>query len=225
MLALVLLLALLGLHRIPGWTDRLHLEPYWLGDSRFAIRTAARKAPGKDRGRFIDLNFQRTLDGVVNCHWGTARKNGFFYIVTRFGKRRPMTEAELDRPIGQWKTADVIRWRRTARIGTSLASRIRIYTFAEQVRYAWRRGVIVCAELKSETFDDPRVAVQMVAVLTRLKAIAYFMTLVTMPNWGPKLRAIHQAGGQTALLAHGARLPANLEHFRPYIDQVWGEFQ
>lgn len=225
MLALHLLFLLLLVGKVPPWTDRLHLTPYWLGDSRYAIRIAARKAVGRDGGRFIDLNFQRTLDGVVNCHWGTARRNGFYFIVVRPGKRRPLTEEELDRPIAEWATADVIRWRRTKRAGLSLASRIRIYTFAEQVRYAARRGVRICAELKSKTFDDLRVAAQMVAVSVRNNAGVIFMTLVTMPNWGPKLRAFHEAGGQTALLAHGAARPTNLEHFRPYIDQIWGDFR
>jgi hypothetical protein len=221
---------------IPAHTDRLHLEPYWLGDSKYAIRVASRKRIGSDGGRFIDCNFQVCLsdDGksyeAVCLHWGTARKNGYLYITykTKYGvtRRRKMTRAELDRHISEWKLSDIKRWRRTARAGRSLASRIRPQSFVEMVKYAKRYRVIICAELKSILFAKrPELAAKMKAQVKAINHTTYVMTLVTMTGWRYKMRNFHNAGFETALLAHGARRPADLTQWRPVIDRIWGGFR
>jgi hypothetical protein len=224
MLPLVLLGLLLNT-LVPARTSRLHLGhgmDQWLGDSRHAIRVCAKRIRVR---RFIDLNFQRCLDGVMNLHSRTATANGYRFIRRRFGLgRRAMTHAELHRPLEKWKAADVRRWRRTKHRGLSLESRVFPRTFLEQVLYAKPRGVTVCAELKSGSFDEPRVAVQMVAAVKRVGASVIFMTLVTMPHWAGKMRAFHTAGGRTALLAHGAPRPAVLDQYQPFIDRIWGDF-
>lgn len=220
---------------IPKYTNRLHIKPYWLGDSKHAIRVAARKPVGADGGKFIDMNFQVCLSAdeteyeAVCLHWGTARKNGFYYITYRnkYGvvRRRRMSAKELDRPIHKWNIEEIKRWRRTAKLGTSYASRVKPESFVTLVKYAKKRNVVICAELKSILFARyPEIAVKMKSQVTALRAKVYIMTLVTMRGWRSKLRNFHNAGFETALLAHRAPKPADLSEWRKYIDRIWGRF-
>jgi hypothetical protein len=210
---------------MPARTDRLHVEPYWLGDSPRAVRNAARQRVGSDGGRFIDLNLQRTADGVCGCHWGTPRANGYLFIVrrSRLG-RRALTDSELDRPLIFWSTRDVKRLRRTRHVGTSYGSRVRIHSYAELVRICKRSGVVPCFELKTKSFDDRELAARMVKYAQRVGALVYFMTLVTMPNWRGKVCAFHSVGAQVALLAHDAPKPADLANYRRCITRIWGSW-
>jgi hypothetical protein len=208
---------------IPAQTNRLHLEPYWLGDSPRAVRKAGLRAPGR---RFIDVNFQACLDDVIALHWGTAIQNGYTYLQVAPGKRRKMTKAELHRPIARWKSADVQKWRRTAKAGVSYASRIRPYTFGQMCTYARRWNVTICAELKSRSFGtNPKWAVYMRRIADQRKAKVYAMTLVTMVYWAQKMKNFKAAGFETALLAHSARKPAGFNQHAAGIDRVWGRFR
>lgn len=218
---------------MPRRTDRLHLEPYWLGDSKYAIRVASRKRIGSDGGRYIDMNFQVCLSDdekayeAVCLHWGTARKNGYYYITykNKYGitKRRHMTREELDRPIHKWHLKDIKRWRRTLHTGTRLVNRVRPLSFLEAINYAKSKKVIVCAELKSILFARyPAIAVRMKSQVRAVNHTTYVMTLVTMTGWRHKMRAFHNAGFETALLAHGAKKPTDLATWRPFITRVWG---
>lgn len=206
---------------MPARTDRLHLEPYWYGDSPRAIRKAGMRRPGH---RDIDLNCQRAKDGVVIVHWGTAGKNGYFFIVDpKTGKRRRMTSAEVHRPVSQWTVRDIKRWRRTPRKGVRFETRVRPLSFQEAVQLCIKFNARPCFELKSKTFDDPDTARFMVNYAAVMKKQVFFMTLVTMPNWRHKGIAIKNAGGQIALLAHGAPRPTDLAMYVPEVfDRVWG---
>jgi hypothetical protein len=224
-----LLVAMVGVHMtataMPRRTDRLHLMPYWLGDSPAAVRRAALMVIGSDGGRFIDINLQRCLDGVIAMHWGTPAKNGFYFIVRANGRgRRRLTYAEAHRPLREWKAVDLIRLRRTLRAGVRYETRVRPHTYEEMVRCCKRWRVIACFELKSPSFHDATVAAAMVAYAASVKATVYFMTLVTMVGWRGKVVAFHKAGGQIALLAHGAPRPADLVTYLPFIDRIWGRF-
>jgi hypothetical protein len=218
---------------MPKYTDRLHLEPYWLGDSKYAIRQASRKRVGRDGGRYIDMNFQVCLsdDGknyeAVCVHWGTARKNGYEYIVKANGiGRREMTRAEKDRHIHHWKLSEIKRWRRTPRAGTSYASRVRPLSFVEAIAYAKSYKVTVCAELKSILFARyPAIATRMKSQVRAVKTTTYVMTLVTMIGWRYKMRNFRNAGFETALLAHDAKKPSDLTRWRAVITRVWGNWR
>lgn len=212
---------------IPPRTNRFHLMPYWMGDSPAAVRRCARRVLAR---RFIDINLQKCIDGIIACHWGTAAQNGYRYIVVR-GKgarevRRKMTHAELHRPISEWKASHVVQWRRTARWGAKYASRVRPYTYEEMLRICKRWRVVPTFELKSRAFANKAVAKAMKVIHDRVGTRAYYMTLVTMVFWGPKMKAFKEAGFETALLPHGARLtPAvrqELRMYGPYIDRYWG---
>jgi hypothetical protein len=214
----------MGSGMIPATTNRLHLSPYWKGDSPRAINVAgARRVRG--RGRYIDMNFQVCRDNVMGLHWDTAAKNGYRFIQVSRIKRRPMTREELYRPVGSWSAEDIKKWRRTARVTRKYESRVRPYTFTELIQYAKRRGVIICAELKSRRFGtDPTIAEKMYANCVKYGVTVYPMTLVTMAYWAQKMINFKRAGFETALLAHNARRPANLAGILPYIDRVWGRF-
>jgi hypothetical protein len=96
---------------------------------------------------------------------------------------------------------------------------------AKRQRQAKRRAVIICWELKSRAYAEAGVAERIVEDVRASKWPAFYMALVTMRLWGQKARAIHAAGGEFALLAHGAPKPADLEHWSPYITRVWGRFR
>lgn len=209
---------------MPAHTDRLHLSPYWLGDSPRAIRKAGRHRRGH---RDIDLNCQRCKDGVAIVHWGTAGKNGYFFIIdAHTGKRRHMTYREIHKPLSAWSVEEIKRWRRTLRRGTRYETWVRPLSYQEAVQLCIKHGARPCFELKSKTFDDVTVARSMVNYAKTMRKQVFFMTLVTMRNWRNKGRAIKAAGGHIALLAHGAPKPADLANFVPEVfDRVWGNWR
>ena len=211
---------------IPAHTSRVHLKPYWLGDSPRALNVAAtRRAP---HNRCADVNFQLCADDEAALHWGTARQNDYRYVKVGKGirgRRRPMTREELNRLIQLWRMEDIRRWRQTPRYGPRFKQRVRPYSFLEMARMAKRRRVYICAELKSRGFANEDVAVRMVNKGKTVGWPVYYMTLVTMKDWGGKMRAFHNAGGETALLAHGAKRPSNLSGYMNYIDRIWGRFR
>jgi hypothetical protein len=208
---------------MPAETHRVHLPWY---DPR-CDTLALLDAIAREGRRFGDFNACASADDTSwNLHWPEGPKlNHYDWIWT--GKRRwngreirrPMTDEELHRNVGQWHDAGIARWRRAERGGPKPA------TVAKRQRQAKRRGVIICWELKSRTYTDPEVAQRLVDDVERSKWQAFYMALATMRGWGQKARAIHQAGGQFALLAHGAPRPADLDMWRPYITRIWGNFR
>jgi hypothetical protein len=195
--------------------------PYWLGDSPRSILRASKMRVGADGGRYVDVNVQKTLDGAICMHWGTASQNGYDYIVV--GRRRvALTRAQAHRPLSQWRSADLVRLRRTKHAGASYASRVRPYTYLEMVKYAASKHVTITAELKSPAFGTPAAAKQLVTWAKAAHHKPWFMALVTMRNWEGKAKAIHDAGGEFALLAHGAKMPRDFPHYHQYVSQVWG---
>lgn len=209
--------------RIPARTHRVHLN--WKDprcDTVAILNLTARQGR-----RFVDCNACRSKDGTSwNLHWPNGpRLNHYDWYWTgrrtRFGReiRRPMTPAELSRDVDQWTDAEISRWRRARRGGPKPR------TVYERQKQARRRGVFICWELKSRDYGQADYAEKFMAAVAASKWPAFVMTLVTMAHWGPKLRAFKQAGAQTALLAHNAPRPADLDHWSPYIDRVWGTFR
>lgn len=209
---------------MPARTDRLHLEPYWIGDSIRAIKTAARMRVGSDGGRYVDINLQHALDGDICIHWGTAWKNGYLYIQVSRRRRRPMTQAELDRKISDWHTRDVVRWRRTRRRGLRFRSRVRPLRFLEMYDYARVRGVTPTFELKSNAYALRPVAQRLVTAAQRRGGRAYFMALISMPLCRQKCAAIRNAGGEFAVLAHDQPKPDDFGEWSPRPTRVWGRW-
>jgi hypothetical protein len=208
---------------MPAETDRGHLpwdDPRC--DTLELINMIARRG-----GRFGDFNACVSADDTSwNFHWPDGPKlNHYTWIWTgrrtrilRREIRRPMTDAELHRDVDQWPDPGIARWRRGRHGGVKPA------TIAKRQRQAKRRGVIICWELKSRAFAEAEVAERIVEDVRSSGWPAFYMALVTMRLWGQKARAIHNAGGQFALLAHGAPKPADLGQFSPYITHVWGRF-
>jgi hypothetical protein len=210
--------------RIPRRTNRLHVKPYWLGDSPAAINKAARQRIGSDGGRYIDINLTRCKDGVLGVHWSTPAQNGYHWITTGKG-RRALTRAEEHRPFSQWTLRDAKRLRRTRRRGLRYESRVRIYSYPELLNKCKNRRVIPTFELKSRTFDDRTVAKQMVDQAKMIGWTPIFMTLVNMKRWRGKMKAFHLEGAPTALLAHSQPRPHDLDKWMPYIDVIWGRWR
>lgn len=204
---------------MPADTHRVHLgwdDPRC--DTIEILNIAARHGR-----RYVDCNACASADDTAwNLHWADGPgKNHFDWIWTgrrRFGRevRRPMTRAELRRPVHEWSDDEIRRWRRARRGGRKPA------TVAQRQRQAKRRSVHICWELKSQAFGQAEAAERIVEDVRRSGWPGFFMALVTMRSWGQKARAIHNAGGQFALLAHDAPKPADLEDWTPYIDRVWG---
>jgi hypothetical protein len=178
--------------------------------------------------RFGDFNACVSADGTSWClHWTNGPKlNHYDWIWTgrrtrilRREIRRPMTDEELHRDVDQWHDAGIARWRRAEHGGPKPA------TCGKRNRQAKRRGVIICWELKSRHFADDEVAQRLVDDVRASKWPAFYMALVTMRLWGQKARAIHNADGQFALLAHDAPKPDDLDRWRPFITQIWGGFR
>lgn len=215
---------------IPAQTQRHHFEPPWEGDCIRGLSITAKDAKGPDGIKAVDTNYQCTADGEVCAHWETAAKNGCTFIVVSVGprgreKRRKMTAEEQNRHISKWTTAEVLKWRRTRFPWPTFAAKWRIHTFEEMVRAAKILGVTICPELKSIAFaTEPIRAKRMKAVCDKYHYTAYPMTLVTMKMWQGKMKNFHDAGFETALLAHGAPRPADLAQNRKYINAIWGSF-
>jgi hypothetical protein len=208
---------------MPAQTHRVHVP--W--DDPRCDTVALLNLTARLGRRFVDCNACRSKDGTSwNLHWPEGpRLNHYDWIWTgkrtrilRREIRRPMTEEELRRDVNQWPDGGIARWRSGRRGGPKPA------TVARRQRQAKRRRVIICWELKSRDYGEADYAERLVDDVERSGWPAFFMTLVTMHNWGPKLRAVHRAGGQTALLAHGAPRPLDLEQWRPFIDRIWGRF-
>lgn len=177
--------------------------------------------------RFGDFNACASADDTSwNFHWPEGPKlnhydwywTGRRTRVLRREIRRRMTVEELHRDVGSWHDTGIARWRRGPRGGP------RPTTVARRQRQAKARGVVICWELKSRSYAADDVAERIVEDVTRSGWPGFFMSLVTMRDWGQKARAIHTAGGQFALLAHNAPKPADLDQWRPYITQIWGHF-
>jgi hypothetical protein len=171
------------------------------------------------------MNLCRAADGDWNLHWGNGPKlNHYTWIWTgrrtRFGReiRRPMTDHELRRPVTEWTSEQIARWRRGPKGGRKPAD------VAKRQRQARRRRVYIAWEIKTHDYGEADYAERVVATVERSGWPAFFMTLVTMHGWRHKMRAFHRAGGQTALLAHGAPRPGDLANWLPYIDRIWGRF-
>lgn len=207
---------------MPAQTHRFHLS--WRDprcDTLEFLNMAARNGR-----RFVDCNACVSADDTAwNLHWPEGpRLNHYDWIWTgkrRFFRevRRPMTQGELNRNVGRWSDAGIARWRRGKRGGPRPA------TVLKRQRQAKRRSVYICWELKSPAFAHADVAERIVEDVRASGWPAFFMALVTMRGWQGKARAIHQAGGQFALLAHNAPRPADLDSWRPYLSAIWGSFR
>lgn len=194
---------------MPEHTHRAHFKQ----DHPFCDQVATLDAAKRGSG-FADMNAVPCKDADVNLHWtdGPA-KNHYRFIVGRFGRVRPMTEAELHRPVLAWAVKDVRRWRRTRSRFSARPATVR--------RRQWqarRRRVVICWELKSRAYANPPLARRFVGVVKASKWPAYYMTLMSMRDWGAKLKAFHDAGGETALLSHGHMRVADKPD---YITRVW----
>lgn len=208
---------------MPAETYRYHLPWEDLRcDTLEMLNMAARRGV-----KFVDCNACASADDTAwNLHWPEGpRLNHYTWIWTgrrtrilRREIRRPMTGAELARDVVQWSDAGISRWRRNERGGPKPA------TVARRQKQAKRRAVHICWELKSRAFAHDDVAERIVEDVQRSGWDAFFMALVTLRDWGQKARAIHNAGGQFALLAHDAPKPADLDQWRPYITAIWGRF-
>lgn len=206
---------------MPARTHRAHLpasDPRC--DTLAFLNMAARQGH-----KHVDVNACASADDTAwNLHWTTGPgPNHYDWIWTgkrRWGRevRRPMTRAELHRPVHQWHDEEILRWRRSRRSGPKPAQ------CSKRQRQINRRALIACWELKSRAFAEQEVADRLVHDVNAQGREAFYMALVTMRLWGQKARAIHNAGGQFALLAHGAPKPDELEKWKPYIRQVWGRF-
>lgn len=209
---------------IPAQTDRAHLPQSDLRCDTLHVLFMAHRGSG-----FADMNACSLLDSDANLHWpeGPGRNHYDWIWTGRYDEhgheiRRPMTQTELHRPLIEWPEARYLRWRQGPTGGHKPA------TVATRQEQAKRLGVTICWELKSRAYRSSVRARRFVAAVKASGHTAYYMTLVTMRGWGRKLRAFKQAGGQTALLAHGAkktlRIRALLRIYRPYIDRIWGHF-
>jgi hypothetical protein len=209
---------------MPAQTHRFHLpqsDPYC--DTVAMLNMAARRGY-----RYVDCNACVSADDTSwNLHWPEGpRLNHYDWIWTgrrtRFLRReirRPMTQVELSRNVGLWSDAAISRWRRGARGGPRPA------TVLKRQRQAKRRAVIICWELKSRAYAHDDVAERIVEDVNASGHPAFYMALVTMYGWREKARAIQKAGGQFALLAHGAPRPSDLENWRPFLSAIWGSFR
>lgn len=211
---------------IPKSTHRAHLKQSNGRCDTITVLHMAANHPGKLK--YADMNACALKDDDANLHWPAGPgKNHYDHIAT--GKdsngretRRRMKRAELNKPVIEWTREEFLTWRRGPRGGPRPA------TVAMRQAEAKKLGVIICWELKSREYRVGAHAQRFVRAVVDSKHKGYYMTLVTMAFWGPKLRAFKNAGGETALLAHGVRkttrIAAGLDTFGPSIDRIWGSF-
>jgi hypothetical protein len=215
-------------NKIPAHTNRAHLEQK---DGRCDTVTVLNMATQHKKDRhgqvYADMNACALKDGDANVHWADGPfKNHYDHLATvdEHGRetRREMTEEEKHRPVAKWTTEEFLRWRRGKSGGP------RPFTVAMRQKQAADLDVVICWELKSRLYQSAKRAERFVKAVEDSNHKAYYMTLVTMAAWGPKLKAFKEAGGQTALLPHNARKTptreARLEIFKPHIDRYWGNW-
>ena len=206
---------------IPKRTNRKHYMPYWYGDSPRAVKRASTR-----RKDYIDQNYNLSADDIpMAMHWGDLRRNGFKYLETNNGYRRKLTKQELNQQVSHYDNLWLKRLRRTKKAGRSYRSVVRPHSWWEMLKYYKAFNVTPCPELKAYEFGtNTRVAHTMYKQAREAHVTAYPMTLVTMRGWGIKMRTFHQAGFETALLPHGAKKPVQYNHYKQWIDEVWGRW-
>jgi len=214
--------------RIPARTNRAHLkQSNRRCDTVTVLHMATKHKPDKRGQVYADMNACALKDGDANVHWADGPlKNHYDHLATvdEHGRetRTEMTDEEKHRPVAQWTTDDFLRWRRGKSGGP------RPFTVAMRQKQAAALDVVICWELKSRHYQSAKRAERFVKAIENSNHKAYYMTLVTMAAWGPKLKAFKEAGGQTALLPHEARktptIEVKLEVFKPHIDRFWGSW-
>ncbi len=189
---------------MPASTQRAHFEPAWTGDSFVGLRQVSRHDLGPDGIRATDTNLQwfwrkrrrgqpRTGEAFA-LHWRDPARNNFRYIVTKRGRVRPMTRAELRRT--HWTPAQVHRWRR----GPSKHS-AKPRTYKAMARRAVALDVVIIGELKTPAFRRPVPAQYVVDAAVAVGHPPWFMALYgSMPRCRGKCRAVIKAGGQFAVI-------------------------
>jgi len=212
---------------IPKSTNRAHLKQSNPRCDTVTVLNMAKKH--KEGERFADMNACALKDGDANVHWPDGpKKNHYDHLWNgerdKDGRevRLEMTDEELHRPLHEWTVDEFLMWRRGKTGGPRPA------TVRMRQKEAAARGVIICWELKSRRYRNKTHAVRFVQSVEATEHTAYYMTLVTMAFWGPKLTAFKLAGGETALLPHGARktteIEAKLDKFASGIDRFWGSW-
>jgi hypothetical protein len=212
---------------IPESTNRAHLKQ---SNPRCDTITVLRMASHHSKNhRFADMNACALLDSDANVHWADGpAKNHYDHLWTGGldangrEERIEMSDAERHRPLIEWTEEEFLRWRRGPSGGPRPA------TVAMRQVEAQSLGVTICWELKSRHYRRTAEAQRFVGTVVASGHEAYYMTLVTMAFWGLKLQAFKAAGGETALLPHGARktaaIEAMLETHKDHIDRFWGSW-
>lgn len=209
----------------PVECDRAHLpqsDPRC--DTVTVLNMAALRRPSR---RFADMN----AVGVWNLHWEEGPGLNQYTHIVDHGKLRPMTHAELHRPVLDWPEPEILLWRKN--VGTEKKPKwARPFRVDERQKQANRRLVYVTWELKSPEHREPTLAHRFVSLLKAVGGRWCVMTLVNMRWYGEKLTAFKdamtalKAGRGTALLAHDEPRPADLHEFYPSkIDRIWGRFR
>jgi len=163
----------------------------------------------KHHGRVMDENFQVTNDAhgkpgwqIWMMHWDKAGQNGYHYIVEPGTHHvRKMTKAEQRRPLSDWTSAQVARWR----AGPSYDSRSP-KTWEQAVVNAKRHNVIITPECKSRKFAYPAVAKMMVDVARKHDYPCWPMALWTMKDAHGKCDAFADAGVKFAIIFGKAKV-------------------
>lgn len=186
--------------RAPGWRF-LHLADYALNDSLAGVRLAKKLGY-----RWIDLNFQVTLDGVIVCtHWSNPLRHGW---------RDPLGKLDRDTRVWHMTWAEVqrLRHRRSGR---------RIYTGLGILRYAARHGVGVEFEVKPSPgfkVSSTWAAIRRVADETELDIVV--KAIHNLGDAGVYLKRAHEAGFTTIVLPRGTRRIST--SWWPFVDYVRG---
>ena len=197
---------------------RAHFEPSWRGDRLWAINRVAELAVGPDMVRAIDMNFQWGGGRAWNIHWANPAMNNYRYVIDlHTGKVRRMTLRELRRPVHKWHDG-AMRWRRGPHKGSA-----RPHTYAEVAAYAKLKGVLVCAEIKSRAFGTAEAAEYLVRAAREAGHPPWFMALASMRGVRRKAVAIHNAGGQFALIfgRFRPRKPSDWAQWSYAVSAIW----
>lgn len=207
---------------MPAHPYRVHVK--WSSPicDQFALLNRAAVLP-KHRRR-ADINVCATRDAEVGAHWPKGPEaNGYRWIID--GKRRrKMTHAELHRPLIDWDTADVLRWRKRAH-AWQRHGRHRPHTIPEWQAAARRRRVLCMYELKSYQLGEAARAQRVAAQVRASGWPAWVMTLSTMRGWRHKMRAFHLTGLRTGLLTQNITEPDDWSAWAPYVDRLLGKFR